>query len=59
MTIKVRIKNVYGNDLIYPACNTSQALTRMKGTKTLSTYDIELLKGIGWTIQLDQGATTL
>lgn len=45
---KVTIKNVYGTDLIYPADNFSQAITRLKGTKTLSRYDLEILKGVGY-----------
>lgn len=56
MEITVRIKNVYGTDLIYPACNTSQAIARISGRKTLKRYDIEILKGIGWTIKVEAPA---
>ncbi len=53
MEITVKIKNVYSNELVYPACNTSQAIVRITGRKTLSRNDIEVLKGIGWTIKVE------
>ena len=32
--LQVVVKNVYGNDLIYPACNTTKMITELTGTKT-------------------------
>lgn len=52
MEITVSIKNVYGQDLIYPACKVSQVLTLIKGSKTLSRIDIENLKRLDWTIKV-------
>lgn len=54
MELTVKIKQVYGQDLIYPACNVSQAICRVAGRKTLSHNDIELLKGVGFTFKVEQ-----
>lgn len=50
MSITVTIKNIYGQDLIYPACEVSQAIVLMKGTKTLSRHDIHLMEKLGWIV---------
>ena len=41
-TIYVTIKNVYGNDLIYPACDDSNVFAELIGQKTLTTSDCYL-----------------
>lgn len=53
MEVTVRIKEVYGKSLVYPADNISQAITRVAGKKTLSEYDIKLLKGVGFTFKVE------
>lgn len=42
--IKVRIKNVYGQDLYYPACPESQFFCDIANTVTLKPSTIEILK---------------
>ena len=49
-TIRVRIKNVYGNDLTYPNCITSEKLVALIGKKTFSTGDLTKLKDLGFNI---------
>ena len=56
MTIKVIIKNVYGNELIYPACETSQMFARLTGTKTLSRYAISIIKTLGYSVEVQAPA---
>jgi len=52
MTIKVIIKNVYGNELIYPACETSHRFATLTGTKTLSRYAISVIKTLGYEVEV-------
>lgn len=50
MEIKVEIRNVYGNDLIYPVCETAKDLASLAGDKTLTTFSIQLIKKLGYKI---------
>lgn len=50
MEIKVEIRNVYGNDLIYPVCETAKDLAALAGDKTLTTFSIQLIKKLGYKI---------
>jgi phage replication-related protein YjqB (UPF0714/DUF867 family) len=52
MTIQVTIKNVYGNRLIYPACNKAKAFANLTGKKTLSDYNISTIKRLGYTVEV-------
>jgi len=48
--IKVRVKNIYGNRSLYPACIDSQLFCDIAGTKTLTPSLVALLSKRGWTI---------
>ncbi len=50
--LQVIIKSVYGNDLIYPACDTSKLITELTGTKTLVPHQIKILKKNGFNIEV-------
>lgn len=54
MTIIVSIKNVYGNETIYPVCGTAKKFANLTGTKTLTRYAIEQIKSLGYTVQVEQ-----
>jgi len=54
MTITVEIKNNYGYEKIYPACPISRKFAAIAGTKTLTERVIELIKGLGYTVQVEQ-----
>lgn len=49
MDIKVRVKNVYGNDLIYPITHQTELAT-LTGKKTLDQRDIQALQALGITV---------
>ena len=49
--IYVKKKNVYGNELLYPDCETSTLLSRLMPTKTFSLDDIRILKLLGYKIK--------
>ena len=50
-TIKVQLRNVYGNELIYPMCENAQRFTRLTQTKTLHRDDIPTIKALGVTVE--------
>ena len=51
MKIEVQVRNVFGNDLIYPMCNKAAKFCQIAGTKTLTQYDIKLIKELGYKIE--------
>ncbi len=51
MIIKVEIKNNFGNEAIYPACEHSQIFAEIAGTKTLTRDTIAKIKALGYQIQ--------
>ncbi len=54
MKIKVKIKNVYGVDRIYPVCDKAKAFAGFSGNKTLSLTDIKRIKMLGYEIETEQ-----
>ena len=50
--LQVMIKNVYGNDLIYPACDTTKMITELTGAKTLVPHQIKILKKNGYNLEV-------
>ena len=54
MELKVYIKSVYGNDLIYPKCSKSKLIANaLLGRKTLTNTDIHVLKELGYVIKVE------
>lgn len=51
-TILVSVRNVYGNELIYPVCDIAKKFALLVGKKTLSISDIELIKSLGFTVEV-------
>ena len=47
----VRKKSVYGNELIYPVCLTSQLVARLIKQKTFNRESIRILKKLGYTFE--------
>lgn len=54
MTITVRIRNIYGQDLVYPADEQANLLAALTGKKTFSTRDISVIKRLGYEIKQEQ-----
>lgn len=52
MSIKVQIKNVYGNETIYPVCDKAKTFASMVGQKTLTRTDIEHIKELGFILEV-------
>ena len=51
MKITVYTKNVYGNNLIYPIGDLAHKFTNLTGKKTLSEYDLKVIKSMGIEIE--------
>ena len=55
MTIEVTQKEVYGNTLTYVAYESIRnSIKKLTGRKTLTDYDIEALKELGFVLVLKQ-----
>lgn len=52
MELRVKIKNVYGNETIYPVCEQAILLAEYKGQKTFTERDIKLLKKLGYSFKI-------
>jgi len=50
MTITVQIKNVYGNETVYPVCEKAKTFAALAGHKTLTRHAIAMIKALGYTI---------
>tara|TARA_R110000803_G_scaffold204493_1_gene270585 strand:- start:1671 stop:1847 length:177 start_codon:yes stop_codon:yes gene_type:complete len=50
MNITVKIKNNFGNEAIYPACEYSRLFAEIAGTKTLTRETIEKIKSLGYLV---------
>jgi hypothetical protein len=53
MNITVRIKNVYGEDKVYPVCNAAKTFAELAGTTTLTARAVSLIKQLGYTINVE------
>jgi len=49
--IILEVKNVYGNELIYPSCHIANALIKLKNGKTFSKNDVEVFKALGLIVR--------
>jgi len=52
MTIQVTIKNVYGNERIYPMKHKAIWFTSLTNKKTLDRDEIELIKKLGFQVEV-------
>ena len=44
-------KNVYGNELIYPRCETSEKFACLLNVKTFNIQTIVIIKSLGFTFK--------
>ena len=49
-TVRVQIKQVYGNDTYYPACKLAQLFADVAGTKTLTVAVLNKIKAAGYQV---------
>lgn len=59
MTIKLSIKNVYGRELIYPACRVSELFCKLLNQKTLSESAVKIIEQMGYRVEFVLGNNCL
>lgn len=47
----VEVRNVYGNEMIYPANFAAERFAAIAGKKTLSRADLTNIKGLGFAVE--------
>jgi hypothetical protein len=50
MELIVKVKQVYGNDMIYPVNDTAQKFSNLIGKKTFSRVDLAIISNLGYKI---------
>jgi hypothetical protein len=51
MEVQVTVKNVYGQDLVYPANDAAIAFASMVGRKTLTHRDLQHIEKLGFVVK--------
>ncbi len=59
MKIQVTIKNVYGKETIYPACDTAKTFAAIARQTTLTMREIMFIKNLGYSVEVVQPVVTL
>lgn len=59
MEIQVTIKNVYGNEMIYPTCEQAKRFAELAKQKTLTSRELGIIKALGYTIRVVQPTYSL
>jgi hypothetical protein len=54
MKIVVRVRNVYGNKTVYPVCDDAKLFARIAGHSTLTSMTVDLIKRLGYVIEVEQ-----
>lgn len=49
--VKVEVRNVFGNDLIYPANYEAERFAAIAGKKTLGRCDLLNIRALGFTVE--------
>jgi len=51
MVVKYEVRNVYGNERLYPANNVAQQFAQLTNTTTLSRFHLQMIRELGFTVQ--------
>jgi len=52
ITVFITIKNVYGKEMVYPACPVTEIIASIAKTKTLSDNDLSAIRKLGYEIKV-------
>lgn len=52
MKIQIEIRNIYGNETVYPVCKHAKFLAAMAGLKTLTREKLRLIAANGYEIEV-------
>jgi len=48
----VMVRNVYGREMIYPACPVTEIIASIAKTKTLSDNDLSAIRKLGYEVKV-------
>lgn len=51
--VTVKIKNVYGRELVYPVCSLAQIFCTIAKSQTLTKENIKSIKELGYTVEVE------
>jgi hypothetical protein len=54
MNVQVEIRNIYGEEKVYPVCDTAITFAEIAGSKTLTSYTIAKMKKLGYEFEVVQ-----
>ena len=49
----VKVKNVYGNELVYPANDRARMFLNLTGKKTFSKAELKILQKVGYVVKFE------
>jgi len=49
--VQIQVRNVYGNDLIYPINEAAKRFAAIAGKKTLASNDLANIRLLGFTVE--------
>lgn len=52
--VTIEIRQVYGNESIYPVCDNAKLFASIAGTKTLTPAALKCIKALGYEIVVKQ-----
>jgi hypothetical protein len=59
MFITIKVKNVYGVETFYPACQASELFAKIAGTRTLTRNTLRDVKALGYEVRVEQPEFTI
>jgi hypothetical protein len=54
LKITVRVRNIYGNKTVYPACDKSKIFAQLAGHSTLTRATLDGIRRLGYLIEVQQ-----
>jgi len=57
--IVVQIKQVYGNDTVYPVCDRAKLFAELLGQKSLTFTDMRIIEAMGFQVTIQPQTLTL
>lgn len=51
--IKLIVREVFGREVFYPACDLSRMICELTGQKSIDSEDLGILKRYGYSVELE------
>lgn len=56
-SITIEVKNVYGNETIYPVCEQAKLFAQMVEQKTLTKRDLSFITALGYNVKVENASS--